>query len=62
MLLDEITGKLSQTSIEEFAEILDLIKANVKRVLIVEHNANFNPDHVINVWLDENDLSNLSFA
>lgn len=59
-LLDEVMGKLDENSTEEFVEILQLIKSNMKKVLIIEHNANINPDYLINVQLDEDGISTLS--
>jgi hypothetical protein len=58
-LLDEVMGKLDEDSIEEFIEILQLIKNNMKKVLVVEHNANINPDYLINVELNEDGISSL---
>lgn len=58
-LLDEVMGKLDENSTEEFVEILQLIKSNMKKVLIIEHNASLNPDYLINVQLDEDGISTL---
>jgi len=59
-LLDEVMGKLSEESVEEFIEILQLIKKNMKKVLVIEHHAEINPDYLINAQLDENGISSLS--
>ena len=59
-LLDEVMGKLSEDSVEEFIEILQLIKNNMRRVLIIEHNAEVNPDYLINVTVDNNGISSLN--
>jgi DNA repair exonuclease SbcCD ATPase subunit len=59
-LLDEVMGKLDENSTEEFVEILQLIKSNMRKVLIIEHNANINPDYLINVQLDEDGISTLT--
>jgi len=59
-MLDEVMGKLSADSIEEFNEILQLIKDNMQKVLVIEHNHEINPDYVINVQLDENEISTLT--
>ena len=56
-LLDEVMGKLSEDSVEEFIELLQLIKNNMRRVLIIEHNAEVNPDHLINVTVNEDGIS-----
>ncbi|MFW6242906.1 MAG: AAA family ATPase, partial [bacterium] len=58
-LLDEIMGKLSEESVEEFNEILKMIKNKMKKVLIIEHHIEINPDYFINVTLDDNGLSSL---
>ena len=57
--LDEVMGKLSEDSIEEFIEILQLIKNNMKRVLIIEHNHEISPNWLINVTVDEDGISSL---
>ncbi len=59
-LLDEVMGMLDDESSEEFVEILQLIKKSMKKILIVEHVREINPDYVISVSLDENGISSLS--
>lgn len=59
-LLDEIMGKLINDSVEEFIEILQMIKASMKKVLVIEPKEEINPDYLINVQLDENGISSLS--
>jgi len=58
-LLDEVMGKLSEESIEEFIDILQLIKVNMKKVLVVEHVHEINPDYLINVQLSEDGISSV---
>ena len=58
-LLDEVMGKLDEDSVEEFIEILQLIKNGMKKVLIIEHNHEINPDYLINVTLNEDGISSL---
>ena len=58
-LLDEVMGKLDEDSTEEFIEILQLIKNNMKKVLIIEHLREINPDYLISVSVDENRISSL---
>ena len=48
-LLDEVMGKLSEESVEEFVEILHEIKDRMKKFLIIEHNHEVHPDYLINV-------------
>ena len=58
-LLDEVMGKLSEESVEEFIEILQMIKTNMKKVLVIEHNHEINPDYLINVTINEDGISSL---
>ena len=58
-LLDEVMGKLDENSVEEFVEILQLIKNNMKKVLVIEHQANIDPDYLIEVEIDEEGISSL---
>ena len=59
-LLDEVMGKLDENSVEEFIEILQLIKQNMKKVLVIEHTHEFNPDYLINVELSSDGISSLT--
>ncbi len=61
-LLDEVMGKLDENSVDEFKEILQLIKTNMKKVLVIEHTHEINPDYLINVELDDNDISTLTLT
>ena len=58
-LLDEVMGKLDENSVEEFIEMLQLIKNNMKKVLVVEHIHEINPDYLINVQLNDEGISSL---
>ena len=59
-LLDEVMGKLIDESVNEFLELLNLIKERINNVLIVEHNHYISYDYLINVSKDENDISKLT--
>jgi len=59
-LLDEVMGKLDDESVEEFIEILQMIKINMKKVLIIEQRVNIEPDYNIDVQLDEKGISSLN--
>jgi DNA repair exonuclease SbcCD ATPase subunit len=59
-LLDEVMGKLDEKSVEEFNEMLQVIKNNMKKVLVIEHNHEINPDYLINVKLNDEGISYLS--
>lgn len=59
-LLDEVMGKLDvEGSAEEFIEILYMIKAHMKKTLVVEQVHEINPDYLIQVSLDEDGISTL---
>ena len=53
-------GKLDYNAIEEFKEILQLIKTKMKKVLVVEQLIEINPDYLIQVQLDEAGISSLT--
>ena len=59
-LLDEVMGKLDEDSVEEFINILQLIKGGMKKVLIIEHRTNLEPDYLIDVELDDEGISKLT--
>jgi predicted phosphodiesterase len=61
-ILDEVMGKLSATSVEEFNEILQAIKKDMKKIVVIEHNANINPDYLIEVALSDNEISSLTIS
>jgi len=57
-LLDEVMGKLdNEGSVEEFVEILQVIKERCKKFLIIEHTHEVNPDHIIAVTRTEGGIS-----
>jgi len=58
-LLDEVMGKLDENAVEEFIEMLQLIKTNMKKVLVVEHIHEINPDYLINVQLGDDGISSV---
>ncbi len=59
-LLDEVMGKLDlEGSVEEFIEILHMIKSKMKRVLVVEQIHEINPDYLISVQLSDEGISSL---
>lgn len=59
-LLDEVMGKLDENSVDEFIEILKMVKVMLKRLLIIEHKINLEPDYMISVNMDDNGISYLS--
>lgn len=60
IMMDEIMGKLVEKSVDEFVSILETIKLKTKKIFIIEHNHNVNPDYVIDVEKDERGCSSLT--
>lgn len=59
-LLDEVMGKLDlEGSVEEFIDILQLIKNHMKKTLIVEQIHEIAPNYLITVQLDEEGISTM---
>jgi hypothetical protein len=59
-LLDEVMGKFDlEGSVEEFIEILQMIKTQMKKVLVIEQVHEIAPDFIINVSLNEDGISSL---
>lgn len=57
-LLDEVMGKLdNEGSVEEFIQILQVIKEKCKKFLIIEHNHEVNPSYLIEVERNEKGIS-----
>ena len=59
-LLDEVTGKLTENSVEEFNEILQIIKTKCKKFLIIEHVHNVKPDYIISVTRTDDGISTIT--
>ena len=55
--LETYMGKLNEESVEEFIEVLQVIKDKVKKFLIIEHNHEISPDYIINVSRTSNGIS-----
>lgn len=60
MLLDEMMGKLTGDSVEEFIELLNVIKLKLNKLLIIEHNHELNPDHIIKAVRGDDEISTYS--
>jgi hypothetical protein len=57
-LLDEVMGKLDEEgSVDEFIEMLQIIKSSVKKMVVIEHKYEINPDYLINIQLDDDGIS-----
>jgi len=58
-LLDEVMGKLDDDSVEEFIEILNIIKIYMRKILIVEYMREIEPDYLFTATSDSNGISSL---
>lgn len=61
ILLDEIMGKLTGESVDEFLLLLNTIKSNVDKVFIIEHDKEVNADIIIDIEKDESGLSHIKY-
>jgi len=59
-LLDEVMGKLTEDSVDEFINILDCIKQRVQKILVVEHNHEICPDFIIKVEKNDKEISSFT--
>lgn len=59
LVLDEITGKLTQSSIEILLKLLNNIKNEVDKLIIIEHTYPLDYDVLIEVIKDEQGISSL---
>lgn len=62
IILDEVMGKLTVASVDELNEILQTMKKNMKKIVVIEHYANINPDYLIEVELNDNEISSLTIV
>jgi DNA repair exonuclease SbcCD ATPase subunit len=60
-LIDEAMGKLANESVDEFMKFLEILKKNIEKILIIEHNHTVNYDYIINVHKNEKGISTLEF-
>ena len=59
IVLDEIMGKLVDTSVQEFIDFIDNLKNKVKKIIIIEHVHPINYQVLVEVNKDENLVSHL---
>jgi len=59
IILDEVTGKLVDESVELFVELLSIIKKKIENILIIEHTHDVQPDYYIEVYKNEYGISEL---
>lgn len=59
IILDEVTGKLVDESVELFVELLSVIKKKIDNILIIEHTHDVQPDYYVEVFKNEKGISEL---
>jgi DNA repair exonuclease SbcCD ATPase subunit len=59
IILDEVTGKLVDESVELFVELLSIIKRKINNILIIEHTHDVQPDYYVEVFKNEYGISQL---
>lgn len=59
IILDEVTGKLVDESVELFVELLSIIKKKIDNILIIEHTHDVQPDYYVEVQKNEHGISEL---
>ena len=57
IMLDEIMNRLVNQSVDKFMELLETIKTKIDKIIIIEHNVDFQPNHLINVIKDKDGIS-----
>ena len=60
LLLDEVMGKLKGVSINEFNNLLELMKKKIDKIIIIEHYHEIPYDLLIEVKKDKNGVSSLT--
>jgi DNA repair exonuclease SbcCD ATPase subunit len=58
-LLDEVTGKLVEESVDEFIRLVKDISGRINKLIIIEHTHEIEPDYIIDVTKSEDDVSTL---
>lgn len=58
-LLDEVTGKLVDESVQEFMDLINIIKRKVNKLVVVEHTHEIEPDYVLNVSKNSEGISSV---
>ena len=53
IFLDELTGKLTGKSIQQFVDFIEGLKTKIKKIVIIEHHNYINFDAIISVKKDE---------
>jgi DNA repair exonuclease SbcCD ATPase subunit/DNA repair exonuclease SbcCD nuclease subunit len=61
IIFDEIMGKLTENHIDLFILFLNKLKTEIDKIIIIEHVHNVNPDYIIEVIADENEISSFIY-
>jgi DNA repair exonuclease SbcCD ATPase subunit len=61
LFFDEVMSKLVDESVDEFVSLLHTMKNKIKKIFIIEHAREVNPDSTIMVTKDENDISKIEY-
>jgi DNA repair exonuclease SbcCD ATPase subunit len=59
IILDEVTGKLVDESIDLFIDFLSIVRRKIDNIIIIEHTHDVHPDYYIEVQKDEKGISKL---
>lgn len=59
IILDEVTGKLVDESVELFIEFLSIVRKKIDNILIIEHVHDVHPDYYVEVHKNEKGISTL---
>lgn len=57
IMLDEMMGKLTGDSVDEFIILINKMKEKINKLIIIEHNHELNPDNIISVLRNDNGIS-----
>lgn len=60
LILDEVTGKLVDNSVDEFVDMLKILKNKIDTVIVIEHVNDISPDHIIKVDKNEKGISEIT--
>lgn len=62
IILDEVTGKLVDDSVELFVNLLSVMKKKINNILLIEHVHDIFPDNYVEVVKNENGISKLNIG
>jgi len=62
IFMDELTGKLTGNSIQQFVDFIEGLKTKIKKIVIIEHHNYINFDAIISVKKDDKLISSLEMS